>query len=904
MAKRIFLIDGTAFVYRSFFAIKGLTGPQGQPTNAVFGFTRVMLKIMREMDPSHIAVVFDAPGKTFRNEMYPDYKATRPPTPKELIEQIPWVDKVVQALNIKMIRIPGVEADDVLGTLARKAKDEGFDAVIVTGDKDMFQLVSEGVSVFDPNRGDSGQYYKDKDVVEKMGVTPKQVIDFLALMGDSSDNIPGVPGIGKKTAAKLLEKYGSIEGVYENLDDLKGKQRQNIEENKDKAFLSRDLATIKTDVEVDTSIEECQTLDFDNSKLAELFEELGFRSLSEEFMEPQPPEETDYQLVLDMDTLERVINEMRTAGTFAIDTETTSTDSMKANLVGISVSCKKGTGYYIPVAHTPEALMLREHPEDLFPQKVVEQLSKEDVLDAMRPLLADPAIAKVGQNIKYDINVLKRAGGINIAGIVMDTMVASYLTAPSLMRHNLDELSLQHLKRKTIPIASLIGKGSKAVTFDTVQVDKACEYACEDADITFRLAEVFQTLLRERDLENLFREVELPLIGVLARMETAGIAIQRAVFDSLLIEIESRIKELERDIFDLVGETFNINSPKQLQEILFDKMGLKPIRKTKTGYSTDVTVLEELSRVHVMPKMVLEYRTLEKLRGTYVEALPKLVNPETNRIHTSFNQAVAATGRLSSSDPNLQNIPVRTEIGRRIRQGFIPGEENLKLISADYSQIELRVLAHLSKDKHLVESFEQDADIHRDTAARVFNVDPQDVTVEMRREAKAVNFGVVYGISAFGLAKNLGISNSEASFFIEQYFNEFPGVKKWIDSTIEQARERGFVTTILNRRRYLPELNSPNTNIRRGAERIATNTPVQGSAADIIKVAMIRLDEALKNTEARLLLQVHDELLVETPQENANEIASQMRQIMENAIELDVQLKVDVGIGDNWDDIH
>ena len=905
MSERLFLIDGTALVYRSFFAIKGnLTDSKGRPTNAAYGFARVLLKILREHEPSHIAVVFDAPGKTFRDDIYPEYKATRLPTPQDLIDQFPMVDDIVRAFDIPIFRVQDVEADDVIGTLARCAEEAGMEAALVTGDKDMLQLVTNRVSVYDPSKGEKGLWLGAEQVIERFGVGPEHVIDALGLMGDSADNVPGVKGVGGKTARKLLEAYGTLEGVYEHLDEIKGKLRERLEEHREMAFLSRRLVTIDTHVDLEVDIEACRRKEPNPAQLSEVFAELEFQSLLEEQLpDAGTQEDLRYTLVLTNEQLTAAIAEMRAAGQFAVDTETTSIDPMRAGLVGLSMSCQAQTGYYVPLGHAPEALERRKHPDDLFPEETLEPLPREEALAALRPLLEDPEIGKIGHNIKYDLVVLERAG-ISLSGIVLDTMVASYLTDPSRLRHNLGEVSLQYLRRKMIPISDLIGKGSKAITFDKVPVDAACEYACEDADITWRLAQEFHKLLRERELEALFNKVELPLISILAGMEMAGVAIDLRVFARLQQEIEKRLAELEAAIFEEAGGPFQINSPKQLQGILFDKLGLPPKRKTKTGFSTDVDVLEELAREHPLPQMILNYRTFDKLRGTYVEALPKLVHPETGRIHTSFNQTVAATGRLSSSDPNLQNIPVRTEIGREIRKGFVPEGKDHRLISADYSQIELRILAHLSDDAHLKEAFDNDADIHRETAARVFGVTQESVTPEMRRQAKAVNFGVVYGISAFGLAKNLRISNAEAARFIDSYFEKYPGVREWIDRTLERAKADGYVITLLNRRRYISGLNSSNATARRAAERVAVNTPVQGSAADVIKLAMVRLDKALRGTRARLLLQVHDELVSECPAAEADKVAATMKETMEEAVVLSVQLKVDVGIGSNWDEIH
>jgi DNA polymerase-1 len=902
----LYLVDGMAFAFRSFFAIRAtLTDSKGRPTNAVYGFTRVLMKLLREENPTHVAVVFDAPGKTFRDEQYADYKATRKETPQELRDQFPLMHEVVEAMNLPLLVVPGVEADDVMGTLAKQAAAADMDCVLVTGDKDMLQLVNDRVKVYDPNKGDKGMWYGHDEVVERFGAGPDHVIDALALIGDTADNVPGVKGIGDKTAKKLIGKYNSLEGLYEHIDDLKGKQKENLENDKDQAFFSRELVTIKTDVELDIAPDAMDRKEFEREKLIEVFSALEFHALLEELIpkEEEDSADCDYQLVLDEKKLKALVKEIRAAGKFAIDTETTSVDAMQAKLVGISMSCADKTGYYVPVAHTREAMTIMEDPDDLTTAKELEGLTTEAALKILKPLLEDETIGKIGHNIKYDLNVFARAG-VDLRGITMDTMVASYLTDPSRLRHNLDEVSLQYLQRKLIPISDLIGRGAKAVTFDHVPVDQACVYASEDSEVAWRLCSEFEPRLRERKLEKLFEEIELPLISVLARMEQAGITIDPELFSKLHDEIEGRLAGLEETIFELAGEPFKINSPKQLQVILFEKLGLKPIRKTKTGYSTDVDVLEALSHEHPLPEKILEFRMLEKLRGTYVDALPKLQHPETGRIHTSFNQAVAATGRLSSSDPNLQNIPVRNEYGRRIREGFIPGRPDQVLISADYSQIELRIMAHLSGDVALRQAFMEDADIHRDTAARVFGVKPEDVTPEMRRQAKAVNFGVVYGISSFGLARNLGIGNAEAQKFIDAYFKQYPGVRKWLDDTIEIAQRDGYVMTMLQRRRYLPELKSGDHNVRRGAERAAINTPVQGSAADVIKLAMLRLDEALQDYDARMLLQVHDELVVEAAEDQAEDVAAVMRKTMEDAVELEVPMKVDVGIGKNWAEIH
>jgi DNA polymerase-1 len=904
MDDRIYLVDAMAFAFRAFHAIKTtLTDPEGRPTNALYGFTRILLKLMREHTPSHIAVVFDAPGPTFRDEMFAEYKANRKETPPELKEQFPRMHELVKALNLPLLSVPGVEADDVIGTLALKAAAKGMEAVIVSGDKDLMQLIGGKVRMFDPGKGESGVWYGPDDVVERFGVGPERVPDALALIGDAADNVPGVRGIGEVTAKKLMAQYGTLEALYKHVDDLKGKQRENIEAGRGQAFASRELVIIKTDVPLEVDPDGCHRKPWDPERVREAFSKLGFNSLIDETGVADKKETLDYTLVTDEAQLKRVVEEMRAAGRFSVDTETTSTEPMFAELVGISLSCKEAKGYYIPVGHAPDALALRYDPDDLLGVELMNQIPRARTLELLRPLLEDASTGKIGHNIKYDMIVFHNAG-VEMQGVAMDTMVASYLTDPGRLRHNLDEVSLHYLRRKTIPISDLIGKGSKSITFDQVPIDRACEYATEDADMAWRLAAVLEPVLRERELSELFQNVELPLIGVLARMEEAGIALDTGPLDLLRTEIGKRLAELEGLIHESAGGPFNINSPKQLQEILFERLGLRTVRKTKTGQSTDVDVLEELAAEHPLPKLILEYRSLEKLRGTYVDALPRLVHPRTGRIHTSFNQAVAATGRLSSSNPNLQNIPVRTEYGKRIREAFVPGNADMLLISADYSQIELRILAHLSGDTAMLQAFAENADIHRDTAARVFGVAPEQVTPEMRRQAKAVNFGVVYGISDFGLARNLGIGRGQAARFIDAYFRQYPRVRGWLDEVVAKAKIDGYTTTMLNRRRYLPELNGADAAARKSAERMALNTPVQGTAADVIKVAMVRLDAALRGTGARMLLQVHDELVVEAPADAAKETAALMVRVMEQAVEIDVPLRVDAGIGKNWAEIH
>ena len=902
MKKSFYLIDAMAFAFRAFHAIgANLTDHQGRPTNAVYGFTRILLKILREQNPDFIAVVFDAPEKNFREEMYPEYKATRVKAPPELIEQIPRMYEVVKALNLPLLLVPGVEADDVIGTLARSGAQAGAQVVIVSGDKDLLQLVGDQVRMYDPAKPEEKAWWGPEQVCARFGTGPDHVPDALALIGDSADNIPGVRQIGEVKAAKLMSQYETLENIYANLDEIKGKLREYLELDKAQAFFARELVTVKTDVALDTDLTNYVRRPWEQTHLAACLTDLAFQSLLEELTPNvvKPEIETQYVLVKNLTQLTEAVKLMEAAGVFAVDTETTHVQPMLAELVGVSLCAQAGKAFYIPIRYASgdlESLMGGQASTNI-------SFSRDEALGALKPLLENPEIGKIGHNIKYDLIVLQRSG-ITLRGIQQDTMIASYLTAATQLRHNLDELSLIHLNHKTIPITDLIGKGSKSITFDQVPVEQATEYACEDADMTLRLADFFRPRLIEFGLENLIHDIELPLLSVLARMEMQGIAIDVKQFEALLRELSVSLKKLESEIHELAGETFNINSPKQLQGILYEKLGLIPVRKTKSGFSTDVDTLEVLAEQHPLPGAVLEYRSLEKLRGTYVEALPKLVHPETGRIHTSFNQAVAATGRLSSSNPNLQNIPTRSELGKRIRQGFIASKSTRKLISADYSQIELRVLAHLTGDDALLAAFRDNADIHRDTAARIFGTAPESVTPEMRRQAKAVNFGVIYGMGDFSLAKNVGLSREEAKRFIKQYFDTYPSVASWLEEIKEQTRRDGYITTIMNRRRYIADINSSNAVARNAAERMAINTPVQGSAADIIKVAMVQLDEALRSYDAHLLLQVHDELVVESRADCADDVSALMVSIMEGAARLKTPLKVDVGIGDNWAEIH
>ncbi|HOQ88862.1 MAG TPA: DNA polymerase I [Candidatus Hydrogenedentes bacterium] len=933
MRKTFYIVDAMAFAFRAFYAIKRLSDPQGRPTNAIYGLTRILLKLLREQQPDYIAVVFDAPGPTFREELYADYKANRDATPEDLLEQFPRMHEVVCALGLPLFSVEGVEADDVIGTLAERAAAEGLDVVLVSGDKDLMQLIGDHIRMFDPGKNDHGQWFGVEDVVERFGAPPERVPDALGLIGDTADNIPGVRGIGEKTAKDLMQQFGSLENLYARIDEVKGKKREYLETDRDLAFLSRDLATIRRDVVLPADPLACQPSNPDPRKLKVMLDQLGFRSLfplvgaeaeedgdkGKEGQPELPSDESasggvqgllfadtarpavprDYRLVTTEAELQELTSQLSKAECIAVDTETTSTDPISARLVGLSFSCAAHTSWYVPVGHRPEALWIQRGET----VEQVSQLPLELVLRVLRPILESDRPAKCGHNIKYDLIVLANAG-ISLRGVAFDSMVGSYLTDGTEVRHNLNEVSQRHLGITPIPISSLIGKGALAITFDAVPVGQACEYAAEDADLALQLRDALSEAIRREGMEYLFREVEMPLVGILADMEMAGVALDLDLFNALHTELETQLNAYVQQIYALAGEAFNINSTKQLQEILFGKLKLKPRRKTKTGLSTDMEVLEELAEEHPLPALILEYRALEKLRNTYVDALPRMVNPRTGRLHTSFNQAITATGRLSSSDPNLQNIPVRTEIGRRIREGFIAGSPDKVLVSADYSQIELRLMAHFSEDESLIEAFHAGKDIHQATAAEVFDVPLDEVTSEMRRRAKAVNFGVIYGISDFGLARNLKISRKEARSFIDRYFQLYPGVKRWMDQAIALAREKGYAETLLGRRRRIPDINSRSMNARRAAERMAINTPVQGSAADIIKLAMVKVHPLLSGMGARMLLQVHDELVVEAPRERANDVADTLRAVMSGAASLRVPLPADVGIGDNWAAAH
>jgi DNA polymerase-1 len=895
--KRLFLIDGSAVAYRSYFAFirNPLINSKGENIGAVFGFIKTLLKIMDEEKPDYFAVIFDRPEPTFRHKLFDEYKAQRPRMADDMVSQLPRIEQMMTAMNIPLISKAGFEADDIMGTLAKRATSLGIDTVLVTGDKDLMQLVGPNVIIYNPKQGgDSSERLDAQGVQEKVGLPPEKIVDLLALMGDTSDNIPGVPGIGPKTALTLLQEFGSLEKVLQNANQVGNKRaRESLQQNTEMALLSYKLATIHCDVPLELGPTDLIVREVDDEHAVAFFQEVEISSLVERFAKRQAKRNQSYHLVDTEEALRQLAADLEKAGSFALDTETTDADPMLAELVGFSFSWQETVAYYIPV----------KAPSDLATQS--RTLDVQLVLKTLRPILENPQIKKCGHNAKYDLLVLSQYG-LEVQGLESDTMVASYLLNPSLRQHNLDSVSMEYLKFKKIPTSDLIGSGKNQITMDRVPVEKIMEYACEDAEVTWRLRNHFAPKLQEFDLQELFTKVEIPLVEVLMRIEQNGVALDEIYLAGMSQELDREMMQLEAQIYKIAGGKFNINSTKQLGTVLFEKLKLPTARRTKTGFSTDVAVLEELAPKHEMPRLILDYRQLAKLKSTYVDALPRLINPKTGRVHTSFNQTVAATGRLSSSDPNLQNIPIRTEIGRRIRRAFVTADRQHVILDADYSQIELRVMAHLANDETLRASFLNNEDVHTRTAALVFKTEPNEVTPDQRRKAKEVNFGIMYGMSAYGLSSRLGISPEEGEAFIQTYFAGYPGVQDFIQRTIREAREKGYVTTLLNRRRYLPEINNDNRNIREFAERTAINTPIQGSAADLIKVAMINIHRRLasEKLKSKMILQVHDELVFEVPKDELETMKALVRSEMENAIHLDVPIHVDMGVGDNWLDAH
>ena len=887
----IILVDGSSYLYRAYHALPPLTNSKNQPTGAIKGVISMIKKILIDHPESPLAVVFDAKGKTFRHDMYSEYKANRPPMPEDLVQQIEPIHQIISLMGIKLIMIPGVEADDVIGTLAEQARQKKLNAVISTGDKDMTQLVCENVSVVNTM---SGELLDESGVLKKFGVGPELITDYLALIGDKSDNVPGVDKVGPKTAVKWLNEYSDILGVKENSESIGGKVGENLRSSIEMLDLAHELVKIKTDVELELGIEDLARLEPDTEKLTEIYKELEFNAWLQEVPEKKATTtkvNSSYICISSQDLLEKVIKNASKAKTIAIDTETTGLDYMDTDLVGISLSYKPGEAYYIPINHHDDT---------------VNQLKLNVVLDALKPVLESSKNKIIGQNIKFDRNVLAKYG-INISSIKNDTMMMSYVLDASATRHNLDALSSYYLNYKTSTFEDVAGKGVKQVTFDQVPIEEATNYAAEDADITLRLYEELNPKLESvASLKKLNDEIEIPLIEVLSEMEQNGAILNSKILSSQSKDLENRIKKLEKKAYEIAGEEFNLGSTKQLREIFFDKLNYRIIKKTPGGQpSTDEKVLVELAEEYELPGVLLEHRTLSKLKSTYTDKLPGQISETTGKVHTSFHQAVTTTGRLSSSDPNLQNIPIRTEDGRRIRQAFEPSKGH-RFISADYSQIELRIMAHISKDVGLLQAFQEGEDVHSKTASEVFDVAIEEVTADLRRNAKAINFGLIYGISAFGLGKQLGISRNLAAEYMAMYFEKYPGVKKYMESTKDFASQNGYVETLFGRRLYLRDINASNAIRRQASERAAINAPVQGTAADIMKIAMIKTHQAIKaeNVKAKLILQVHDELILDTPKKEIDSVINLLTDSMMGAASLDVPLEIDVGVGDNWDQAH
>lgn len=901
------LFDGNAIVHRAYHAFQNTrpltVSKTGELVSAVYGFSQMLLKAIGELKPSHYAVAFDRKAPTFRHRLFDQYKAHRPPTPQELVGQLDRVRQMVETFHIPIYEIDGYEADDVLGALSKQASEQDIDTVIITGDADTMQLVTPHVKVLYPRPRKSfsdTMLYGEAEVSEKYGVRPDQVADLKALMGDPSDNIPGVPGVGEKTAVKLLSEFGSLEKIYNQVDKVTpDRLRDTLKQNEQRARRSKELATIVTEVPVILNLEKCQVSQFDRSKVAELFRELEFYSLlsklPEEAKEAEAPAGVEvttvqgkYQMVNTETALGELLSRLSSAQSFAFDTEATGLNAMEAGLVGISVSPAPGEAYYIPVGHIG--------------LESIGQLPLEMVIARLKPLLEDSAIAKLAHNGKYDMTLL--AGyGVTVNNLVFDTMLAAYLIGEKAL--GLKTLAFSRLKMEMTPISDLIGSGTKQISMSTVDMKRAADYACADADATLRLSDLLKADLEKQSLWRLFSEVEMPLVPVLMAMERNGVALDTGLLRQMSQELGERLTDVEKQIYANVGHEFNINSPKQLGPVLFEELHLPAGRRSKGSYSTEAAILEELRGVHPVIELILDYRQLAKLKSTYIDALTGLINPKTGRLHTSFNQTKTTTGRLSSSDPNLQNIPVRGDLGKKIRRAFV-APDGCRLLAGDYSQIDLRALAHLSQDEGLLAAFNRDEDIHAATAAQLFGVDRAQVTPDMRRLAKTVNFGVIYGMSEYGLEQATEFTREEAGKFITAYFEKYPGVKRYLESTREQARKLGYVQTILGRRRYVPEVNSTNRQVKEAAERMAINMPVQGTSADIIKVAMINLHREMvrRGLKSKMLLQVHDELIFEVPQEELNEMKKLVPQTMSTAIMLSVPVKVDIKMGGNWGEME
>ncbi|MGE8529771.1 MAG: DNA polymerase I [Acinetobacter guillouiae] len=915
------LVDGSYFLFRAFHALPPLTTSTGLQTNAIRGAISAIQKLMRRVQPTHMAVIFDTPEPTFRHVLSPIYKGDRPSMPEELSQQIPYLHALIRALGIPLHTLPGAEADDIIGTLAKRAEKAGHQVLISTGDKDMAQLVTDKVTLEDS--------FKDKPmdvdgVIEKFGVRPDQIIDYLTLMGDASDGIRGVPGVGAKTAAKLLNEYGTIAGILENVDNIKGKVGQSLKDNVEGIALDHQLASIVIDLDLSLSYDDLKLCEPDVEALRNLYTELEFRNQLQSLDHPNNPNssaykqttqsiskteqpveneitdqatsssvddrlgEATYHTVLSQEAWDKLFQRLSTEKCFAIDTETTSLDYRIAEMVGFSVAFDANDAYYIPLAHDYEG--------------APEQLNRDAIIQQIKPILEDPSVEKIGHHLKYDAHIFENHG-IHLQGWYFDTMLASYVLNAVTTRHGMDDVARVYLSHLTTTFEQVAGKGAKQKTFNQIEIETAGHYAAEDAHVTYRLYEVLERKLKEiPELINILHHIEMPVASVLATMEENGIELDLSFLDQLSVDFANTIQNLENQIIEIAGESFNVGSPKQVGEVLFEKLGLKGGKKTATGqYSTSEAVLEKID--HPITELIIEYRGLTKLRSTYTEALVKQANAETHRVHTSYHQALTATGRLSSTDPNLQNIPIREEIGRQIRKAFIAPQGRV-LLAADYSQIELRLMAHFSQDDALVDAFQNGQDVHRRTASEVLGVALENVTSDQRRQAKAVNFGLLYGMSEFGLIRQLGFTREESQNYIKQYFHRYPGIYEYMQRTRQVALEQGFVETITGRRLYTPDIDARNMMVRKGAERAAINAPLQGSAAEIIKMAMIEVNKILPQDQAKLLLQVHDELVFEVDEAIADQLAAQIKDVMQKVVTLSVPLVVEVGQGKNWGEAH
>lgn len=887
----LLLIDGSSYFYRAFHALPPLSNSKGNPTGAVYGVINMIKRLMKDYESSHMAVVFDAKGKTFRDDLYAEYKANREKMPDELSVQFPPLIELIKAMGLPLLIVDGVEADDVIGTLARQATEQGIDTVISTGDKDIAQLVNKHVTLVNTM---TNKTMDIAGVEEKFGVPPELIIDYLTLIGDKSDNIPGVDKVGPKTAVKWLKTYGDLDGILEHADEITGKVGENLRASLMQIPLSKTLVTIKQDLELPLSISDLNCQAEDKAALIELVRELEFKTWLNQLLDEQPVEAAteQYTTILSEAEFLQYIEQLKLAKLIAFDTETTSLEYMQAEIVGVSFAMKANEAVYIPCGHDYE--------------NAPAQLSRDFVLKTITPILEDPTIEKVGQNLKYDMNVLGNYH-ITMQGVRFDTMLESYVLNSGASRHDMDTLALKYLGKNTIHFEDIAGKGAKQKTFNQIDLAEAGPYAAEDADVTLQLHEtLWPKFENEKGMRWVFENIEMPLVGVLSSMERNGVLINENALAEQSQELAIRLNEIEQEAYAMVGEEFNLNSPKQLQAILFEKMNLPIVQKTPKGQpSTAESVLQELALDYPLPKLILEYRSLSKLKSTYTDALPLRINPKTGRVHTSYNQAVTATGRLSSTDPNLQNIPVRTEAGRRIRHAFV-APQGYKIISADYSQIELRIMAHISGDPTLTAAFHNGHDIHSATAAEVLGISIDDVTSEQRRSAKAINFGLIYGMSSFGLAKQLGTSREEAQAYIDKYFDRYPKVLEYMDKTRELAHETGYVETHFGRRLYLPEINARNFQRQKAAERAAINAPLQGTAADIIKLAMIAANQWISATtlDVKMIMQVHDELVFEVAEKDVEQAKAQIQKIMCETVDLGVPLEVDAGVGDTWDDAH